>query len=94
MKQAGPIEEEMLAIACKLAQSDGARVLALKAIEVPLSLPLDVELPEEAERADQAMAHGPLLRPRLQRRDRDPGRAGPGDLDAPWPAWPGSPMPV
>jgi len=56
MKQAGPIEEEMLAIACKLAQSDGARVLALKAIEVPLSSPLDVDLPEEADRADKAMA--------------------------------------
>jgi APA family basic amino acid/polyamine antiporter len=55
MKQAGPIEEEMLATACKLAQADGARVLALKAIEVPLALPLDTELPDEDARAAHAM---------------------------------------
>ena len=41
LKQWGPIEEEMLAIACKLAQEQGDRVLGVNVVEVPLSLPLD-----------------------------------------------------
>jgi APA family basic amino acid/polyamine antiporter len=47
VKQAGPIEDEMLATACKLAQSEAARVVALKAIEVPLAEPLDMDMPEQ-----------------------------------------------
>ena len=38
LKARGPIEEEMLAIACKLAQEQGARVLGVNVVEVPLSL--------------------------------------------------------
>ena len=46
VKQCGPIEEEMLAIACKLAQEqEGERVLAVNVVEVPLSLPLDAPIP-------------------------------------------------
>jgi APA family basic amino acid/polyamine antiporter len=46
VKQCGPIEEEMLAIACKLAQEqEGERVLAVNVVEVPLSLPLDAPMP-------------------------------------------------
>ncbi len=56
VKQAGPIEEEMLAIACKLAQGRGDRVLALKVIEVPLAEPLDVELPGEEAIGEKVMA--------------------------------------
>jgi APA family basic amino acid/polyamine antiporter len=45
VKQCGPIEEEMLAIACKLAQEqEGERVLAVNVVEVPLSLPLDAPI--------------------------------------------------
>jgi nucleotide-binding universal stress UspA family protein len=45
LKQCGPIEEEMLAIACKLAQEqEGERVLGVNVIEVPLSLPLDAPI--------------------------------------------------
>jgi APA family basic amino acid/polyamine antiporter len=45
LKQCGPIEEEMLAIACKLAQGqEGERVLGVNVIEVPLSLPLDAPI--------------------------------------------------
>ena len=47
VKQAGPIEEEMLATASKLAAEQGARVIALKVIEVPLDLELDAPLPDE-----------------------------------------------
>ena len=36
LKQRGPIEEEMLAIACKLAQEQGERVLGVNVVEVPL----------------------------------------------------------
>jgi basic amino acid/polyamine antiporter, APA family len=50
LKQCGPIEEEMLAIACKLAQEqEGERVLGIYVVEVPLSLPLDAPI-EGAER--------------------------------------------
>ncbi len=46
LKACGPIEEEMLAIACKLAQEqEGERVLAVNVVEVPLSLPLDAPMP-------------------------------------------------
>jgi nucleotide-binding universal stress UspA family protein len=45
LKQRGPIEEEMLAIACKLAQEQGDRVLGVNVVEVPLSLPLDAPIP-------------------------------------------------
>jgi basic amino acid/polyamine antiporter, APA family len=45
LKACGPIEEEMLAIACKLAQEHNERVLGVNVIEVPLSLPLDAPIP-------------------------------------------------
>jgi APA family basic amino acid/polyamine antiporter len=44
LKQRGPIEEEMLAIACKLAQERGDRVLGVNVVEVPLSLALDAPI--------------------------------------------------
>ena len=46
VKQAGPIELEMLATASKLAAGRGASVLALNVIEVPLAMPLETPLPE------------------------------------------------
>jgi APA family basic amino acid/polyamine antiporter len=45
LKACGPIEEEMLAIACKLAQEHDERVLGVNVIEVPLALPLDAPIP-------------------------------------------------
>jgi basic amino acid/polyamine antiporter, APA family len=44
LKACGPIEEEMLAIACKLAQEHEERVLGVNVVEVPLSLPLDAPI--------------------------------------------------
>jgi APA family basic amino acid/polyamine antiporter len=44
LKACGPIEEEMLAIACKLAQEREERVLGVNVVEVPLSLPLDAPI--------------------------------------------------
>ena len=56
LKQCGPIEEEMLAIACKLAQEqEGERVLGVNVVEVPLSLPLDAAI-EGAERVRHGAA--------------------------------------
>ncbi len=52
LKQRGPIEEEMLAIACKLAQEQGARVLGVTVVEVPLSLALDAPIEGAAEREE------------------------------------------
>jgi APA family basic amino acid/polyamine antiporter len=50
LKARGPIEEEMLAIACKLAQEQGARVLGVNVVEVPLALPLDADIPGTEEK--------------------------------------------
>ncbi|MDX6596443.1 MAG: basic amino acid/polyamine antiporter, family [Gaiellales bacterium] len=50
LKARGPIEEEMLAIACKLAQEQGARVLGVNVVEVPLALPLDAHIPGADEK--------------------------------------------
>jgi nucleotide-binding universal stress UspA family protein len=45
LKACGPIEEEMLAIACKLAQEHHERVLGVNVVEVPMRLPLDAPMP-------------------------------------------------
>ena len=50
LKARGPIEEEMLAIACKLAQEQGARVLGVNVVEVPLALALDADIPGTDEK--------------------------------------------
>jgi nucleotide-binding universal stress UspA family protein len=55
-KQAGPIEDEMLATACKLAQPEGGKVIALKVIEVPLEESLDCSMPEEDEASSELLA--------------------------------------
>jgi APA family basic amino acid/polyamine antiporter len=55
-KQAGPIEDEMLATASKLAQVEGGKVIALKVIEVPLEESLDCSLPEEDRASRELLA--------------------------------------
>ena len=55
LKACGPIEEEMLAIACKLAQEqEGERVLGVNVVEVPLSLRLDAPI-EGAEQCSMEL---------------------------------------
>ena len=76
--------EEALDVACRLAAERGARVVAIAVVEVPLELPLDAEMPEAEDEAndllDAARALGELLRRRRrsarlararQRRPRD-----------------------
>jgi nucleotide-binding universal stress UspA family protein len=55
-KQAGPIEDEMLATASKLAQPEGGKVIALKVIEVPLEESLDCSMPEEDRASRELLA--------------------------------------
>jgi APA family basic amino acid/polyamine antiporter len=57
----GPIGEEMVATAVKLAQESGASVWALHVVRVPMDRPLDEELPEEEEGATAALAEAQLL---------------------------------
>jgi len=57
----GPIGEEMVATAVKLAQESGASVWALHVVRVPMDRPLDQELPEEEENATAALAEAQLL---------------------------------
>jgi APA family basic amino acid/polyamine antiporter len=57
----GPIGEEMVATAVKLAQESGASVWALHVVRVPMDRPLDQELADEEERAAEALAEAQLL---------------------------------
>jgi basic amino acid/polyamine antiporter, APA family len=57
----GPIGEEMVATAVKLAQESGASVWALHVIRVPMERPLDEENFDEEERAAEALAEAQLL---------------------------------
>jgi basic amino acid/polyamine antiporter, APA family len=57
----GPIGEEMVATAVKLAQESGASVWALHVIRVPMERPLDEELPEEEEQAAASLSEAQLL---------------------------------
>jgi basic amino acid/polyamine antiporter, APA family len=52
----GPIGEEVLATAMKLAEEQGASVSAVHVIKVPLDKPLDAELVDEEERAAASLA--------------------------------------
>jgi APA family basic amino acid/polyamine antiporter len=57
----GPIGEEMVATAVKLAQESGAPIEALYVLRVPLELPLDAEMPEAEERAAESLAEAEAL---------------------------------
>jgi APA family basic amino acid/polyamine antiporter len=57
----GEIGEEMIATAVKLAQERGASVEALHVIRVPLELPIDAELADQEERAEESIAEAKLL---------------------------------
>ena len=57
----GPIGEEMIATAVKLAQERGAEVEALHVIRGPLDRPLEEEVGDEDERAAASLAEAQLL---------------------------------
>jgi basic amino acid/polyamine antiporter, APA family len=57
----GPIGEEVLATAIRLAEERGCSVHALHVIRVPLDLPLDAELLDQEERAEASLADAKLL---------------------------------
>jgi nucleotide-binding universal stress UspA family protein len=57
----GPIGEEMLATAVKIAHDSGATIEALFVVKVPLDHSFDAELPELEERAAASLAEARLL---------------------------------
>src|SRR5215510_8774755 len=57
----GPIGEEMVATAVKLAQESGASVWALHVIRVPMERPIDDEIPDEEENAAAALSEAQML---------------------------------
>jgi APA family basic amino acid/polyamine antiporter len=57
----GPIGEEVLATAIKLAEERGSTVSALHVIVVPLDKPLDADMIEAEERAEASLAEAKLL---------------------------------
>jgi basic amino acid/polyamine antiporter, APA family len=57
----GPIGEEMLATAIRLAEERGCSVRALHVIRVPLDMPLDAELLDQEEAAEASLADAKLL---------------------------------
>jgi APA family basic amino acid/polyamine antiporter len=57
----GPIGEEMLGTALRLAGENGGRVVALHVVRVPLDKPLDAELIDQEETAEASIAEAKLL---------------------------------
>jgi APA family basic amino acid/polyamine antiporter len=57
----GPIGEEVLATAIKLAEEQRAGLTAVHVIRVPLDLPLNAELIDQEERAEASLAEAKLL---------------------------------
>jgi APA family basic amino acid/polyamine antiporter len=57
----GPIGEEVLATALRLAEEHGAHVRALHVVRVPLALPMDAAMEDEEERAAASIADAKLL---------------------------------
>jgi APA family basic amino acid/polyamine antiporter len=57
----GPIGEEMLATAIRLAEERSCAVRALHVIKVPLDTPIDAELLDEEEQAEASLADAKLL---------------------------------
>ncbi|HMB18721.1 MAG TPA: universal stress protein, partial [Gaiellaceae bacterium] len=57
----GPIGEEVLATAIKLAEERGSTVSALHVIAVPMDKPLEAEMLEAEERAEASLAEAKLL---------------------------------
>jgi APA family basic amino acid/polyamine antiporter len=57
----GEIGEEMLATAIKLAQERNGFVIALNVVLVPLDKPLDIELTDKEQRAEEALEEARLL---------------------------------
>jgi APA family basic amino acid/polyamine antiporter len=57
----GPIGEEVLATAIRLAEERGSTVSALHVIAVPLDKPLDADMVEAEERAEESLAEAKLL---------------------------------
>jgi APA family basic amino acid/polyamine antiporter len=57
----GPIGEEMLATAIKLAEERGGTIHALHVVRVPLSLPLDAEVADQEERASASLENARTL---------------------------------
>jgi basic amino acid/polyamine antiporter, APA family len=57
----GPIGEEVLATALKLAEEHGARVRALHVVSIPLALPMDAAMEDEEERAAASIFDAKLL---------------------------------
>jgi APA family basic amino acid/polyamine antiporter len=57
----GPVGEEVLATAIKLAEEQASAIKAVHVIRVPLSLPLDAEMLEEQERGSASLVDARLL---------------------------------
>jgi APA family basic amino acid/polyamine antiporter len=57
----GPIGEEVIATAIKLAEEQGSTVSALHVIRVPLDQPLDAPMHDAEERAEASLAEAKLL---------------------------------
>jgi APA family basic amino acid/polyamine antiporter len=57
----GPIGEEVIATAIRLAEEQGSTVSALHVVRVPMDKPLDAEMYEAEERAEASLAEAKLL---------------------------------
>ncbi|HEY3315781.1 MAG TPA: universal stress protein [Bacillota bacterium] len=52
----GPLSRELLTLACGLAQAENLPLTAIYVVELPMTLPLDADVPDEMKRAEVALA--------------------------------------
>jgi len=57
----GDLDAEMIQAACKIAQRDKSRVLAIYVIEVPMTLPIDAVIPAEKEKGERALDQAEMI---------------------------------
>ncbi len=55
------VSDRMVSLACKLARLSGGEVEVVYVIEIPLALPASAELPEQTQRASEALAEAQLI---------------------------------
>nr|HPN65412.1 universal stress protein [Candidatus Goldiibacteriota bacterium] len=57
----GDLDAEMIQAACKIAQRDKSRILAIYVIEVPMTLPVDAVIPAEKEKGERALDQAEMI---------------------------------
>jgi len=58
---AGHLEAKMIHVACKIALRDKSSILAMHVVEVPMTLPVEAEIPAETEKGEKALERAAVI---------------------------------